>query len=286
MLVTIWQDKDFQYCALFRSFLPKLAVETVGVEPGSAEMKLILEKRAAAVAAWRGWPKKSAVVILVSVVAFCASIVISATELANDDDGNDSTIMLVLRATAAVLGCAGSCVFFSGNVSWRRMHYTFTSTQGILWMFYTLIYTFAGLSRSREMISISNALGTVYTMLGFVVWLSFESVHEISRVMHVTITFTITVTLATVIYLSAYVWQGDDEVLADLNGVGKPGVLTWFSLLRTCFINLLLLMVGALSVSVTKSLPDGSCFVLLTGKKLRQELLEIDSLSDCPRSVY
>jgi hypothetical protein len=46
MLVTMWQDKGFQYSALFRSFLPKLAVETAGVEPGSATMNQILEARA------------------------------------------------------------------------------------------------------------------------------------------------------------------------------------------------------------------------------------------------
>jgi hypothetical protein len=34
MLVTIWQDKDFQYSALFKSSLLKLAVETADVEPG------------------------------------------------------------------------------------------------------------------------------------------------------------------------------------------------------------------------------------------------------------
>ena len=73
MLVTIWQDQDFQYSALYRSYLPKLAVETAGVEPGSAEMDLILEERNAAVAAWRGWPRKSAVVVLLSAAVFCAS---------------------------------------------------------------------------------------------------------------------------------------------------------------------------------------------------------------------
>ena len=51
MLVTIWQDKDFQYSALDRSYLPKLAVETAGFEPGSAEMDLILEERAASAVA-------------------------------------------------------------------------------------------------------------------------------------------------------------------------------------------------------------------------------------------
>ena len=75
-------------------------METAGVEPGSAEMELILDERAVSSAAWRGWPRKSAVAILVSIVVYFASIVMSTTELASDDVGNDSTIMLVLRAVA------------------------------------------------------------------------------------------------------------------------------------------------------------------------------------------
>ena len=117
--------------------------------------------------------------------------------------------------------------------------------------------------------------------LGLITWLSLESVQQISRVMHITITFTLASTLVTVIYLSAYVWQ-DDAVLADLNGVGVPGILTLYATQRTCFINLLLLMAGALSVSVTKSLPDGSYFLLVTGNVTRRQILEAESLSDYP----
>ena len=145
-------------------------------------------------------------------------------------------------------------------------------------MFYTLIYAIAGLSRPRGTASVSSALGTVYTTLGFTGWLSLESVQQISRLMHITITFTLAITLATVIYLTAYVWK-DDVVLADLNGIGVPGILTLYAIQRTCFINLLLLMAGALSVSVTKSLPDGSHFVLVTGKVMRRQILEAKSLS-------
>ena len=41
-------------------------------------------------------------------------------------------------------------------------------------------------------------------------------------------------------------------------------------------------MAGALSVSVTKSLPDGSYFVLLTGNVMRRQILEAESLGDFP----
>jgi hypothetical protein len=117
--------------------------------------------------------------------------------------------------------------------------------------------------------------------LGMITWLSLESVQQISRAMHITITFTLAITLVTVIYLSAFIWQ-DDVVLADLNGVGVSGVLTRFALLRTCFINLLLLMAGALHISVTKSLPDGSYFLLVTGYVTRRQILEAESLVDDP----
>ena len=279
MLVTIWQDKDFQYSALYRSYLPKLAVETAGVEPGSAEMDQILEARAASAVVWRGWPRKSAVVILLSVVVYGASIVIISTELAYDDDGNDSTTMLVLRAAAVAMGAAGSCVFFFGNVSWRRLKYTFSSTQGLLWMFYTLVYALAGLAQpSGAKSSASSVLGTLYASLGFLVWLSFESVQQISRVMHITITFTLALTLATAIYLSTFLWQ-DDAVLADLNGAGLPGTLTRYAVQRTCLINLSLLMAGSLVTVVKKNLTDSSFFVLVSGNVLRRDILEVESLS-------
>ena len=117
--------------------------------------------------------------------------------------------------------------------------------------------------------------------LGMITWLSLESVQQISRVMHITITFTLAITLATVIYLSAYVWQ-DDVVLADLNGIGVPGILTLYAIQRTCFINLLLLMAGSLVTDVKKNLQDNSYFVFISGNVLRREILEVESLSVDP----
>jgi hypothetical protein len=256
-------------------------VETAGVEPGSAEMDLILNTRDAAAAAWRGWPKKSAVVILVSIAVFLFSVVLSATALEYDVDGRESTAMLALRVIAVTLLCGGSSVFFNNNVNWRRLKYTFSSTQGLLWMFYTLMYAIAGLSRPRGTASVSSALGTVYTTLGLIMWLSLESVQQISRVMHVTITFTLAITLATVIYLTAYVWK-DDVVLADLNGIGVPGILTLYAIQRTCFINLSLLMAGSLLTVVKKNLSDNRYFVFISGNVLRREILEVESLSVDP----
>ena len=273
IIVTVWHDKDFQYSASYRSYLPKLAVETLGVEPGSAEMDRILEERDAAAAAWRGRPKKSAQVIMVSVVVSCVSIILSATHLADSDSGNESVAMLVLRGTALVLGGSGSCTFFFENTNWRRFKYTFSSPQGILWMFYTLIFALAGLAKPS---TVGNVLGTLYTTLGFMVWLSFESVQQISRATHVTITCITALTLAVTIYLSAFVWQ-DDEVLADLNGVGVPGTLTKYAVQRTCLVNLSLLMAGSLITVVKKNLTLNSYFMLVEGNVLRREMLEAES---------
>jgi hypothetical protein len=148
-------------------------------------------------------------------------------------------------------------------------------------MFYTLMYALAGLSRPRGTASVSSALGAVYTFLGLASWLSLESVQQISRVMHMTITLFIALTLLVTIYLSAYVWK-NDVMLTDLNGVGVPGTLSQFSAQRTCFINLLLLMRGSLVTVVKKDLLDNSYFVFLSGSVLRREILEVDSLSVDP----
>ena len=103
-----------------------------------------------------------------------------------------------------------------------------------MWLFYTLVFALSGLAVPTNT-PISSTLGTVYMALGMITWLSLESVQQISRVMHITITFTLATTLVTVIYLSAYVWQ-DDEVLADLNGVGVPGNLTRYAIQRACYL--------------------------------------------------
>ena len=185
-----------------------------------------------------------------------------------------------MRVISLVLGCGGSCAFFHNNVSWRRFKYAFSSTEGILWLFYTLVFALSGLAVPTNT-PISSTLGTVYMALGMITWLSLESVQQISRVMHITITFTLATTLVTVIYLSAYVWQ-DDEVLADLNGVGVPGNLTRYAIQRTCYINLLLLMAGSLVKALSKNLTDNRYFALISGNVLRQEILEVESLSENP----
>ena len=271
MLDTIWQDTDFQYSALYRSYLPKLAVETAGVEPGSKQMHSILEERDAAVIAWRGWLRKSAVVIMLSSIVFLYTIV----------RGKESTVLLALRVTALALGCSGSWVLFHNNVNWRRLKYTFSSIEGIMWMCYVFIHACAGLSRPSA--SVSSVLATVYNAFGFFLWLFLEAVQHITRLMHMTITCVVLLTIVVTIYVTAYVWQ-DDVVLADLNGVGVPGILTLYAIQRTCFINMLLLMAGSLVTVVKKNLSDNSYFIFISGNVLRREILEVDAHPGGPRS--
>ena len=148
-------------------------------------------------------------------------------------------------------------------------------------MFYTLVFALAGLASPDVDSPVASVLGTVYTALVLIMWMSLESVNRISRLTHTPITFTIAVGIALGIYLSAFVWQ-DDTVLADLNGAGVAGVVTRFAIQRTCFINLLLLMAGSLWTSLKKNMSDNSFMVLVEGNVLRQEIMALESLSADP----
>ena len=74
----------------------------------------------------------------------------------------------------------------------------------------------------------------------------------------------------------------DDAELPDLNGESRAGVLTKYTLQRTCLINLLLLMAGAMMTAVTKNLKFNGYFTLVTGNVLRREILEVEKLSCDP----
>jgi hypothetical protein len=174
--------------------------------------------------------------ILVSLAVFLSSIVLKSTPLAYNGNGKESLLFIALPVTTLGVGGIGASLFFRRNILWRLWWYTFTSTEGCLWVFYTLMFVGAGFVRPRENEVVSDVLSMAYFLLGMLCWLSFESVKKISRTMHITITFSIAITLAAVIYLSLYVWQ-DDVVLVDLNGVNLEGVLTRYSLQRTCAIN-------------------------------------------------
>ena len=69
-------------------------------------------------------------------------------------------------------------------------------------------------------------------------------------------------------------------MLADLNGVGVPGVVTRYAVQRTCLINLLLLMAGALKNSLKMNLSQNSYFVLVSGQVRRKQILEIGTEDD------
>jgi hypothetical protein len=64
MIVTIWKDTEFDYCALCTSFLPKKVLDGVRDDQTAAAAQ------AEDAAAWRGRPRKGAVVLLTSIVIF------------------------------------------------------------------------------------------------------------------------------------------------------------------------------------------------------------------------
>jgi hypothetical protein len=278
MLVTIWQDKDFQYCALYRSYLPKLAVETAGMKPGSAEMEAAIQDRAAAAVAWTGRPRKEAEAILLSVLVFLSSIVLRDTEMGNSKSGNESMLKIILRTVALALGLSGAFAFFSGNISFWRWKYTLSSPKGLLWIIYTLLYCLSGMAQPSQENPVSSVVGNVYVSLGFLGWLSFDSAKRISRIMQVSITVAVALTLAFTIWMTTFVWQ-DDAVLADFNGAGVEGTLTRYSLHRTCFINLLLIMGGSIVTVLRKNRSDNVYFLVVEGLVGRQEIMKLVSLN-------
>ena len=102
--------------------------------------------------------------------------------------------------------------FFTKNIAWTRFKYTCTSVEGVIWIFYTCMFAWAGTAQPAAdqavaKASASTLLGTIYMTLGMLAWLNVESVKQISRIMHMTITFSIVLTITLTAYLSAYIWQ-------------------------------------------------------------------------------
>jgi hypothetical protein len=127
MIVTIWKDPDFQFCALYRSYLPKLAVETAGIEPVSDEMDHIIEKRNAGTVAWRGWPRtRPTMAVLGSVLVFLALIAPGTTSRF------ESLLLITLRLISLALGLAGASALLFNNLNWALFKFTFTSVKGTL----------------------------------------------------------------------------------------------------------------------------------------------------------
>ena len=118
-------------------------------------------------------------------------------------------MLLGLKLTVLLLYTSGSLCFFNNNISWRRLKYTFTSPQGLLWMFYVMLYLVVGMARPDPALPVSSAMATLYAALGFLTWFALESAKLVSRVMRFTLTFFFALTLALAAYMSAYVWVRD-----------------------------------------------------------------------------
>jgi hypothetical protein len=269
MLVTIFADPGFQYSALYRSHLPKIAVDP-------EETDQIIEERVAAILAWKEWPKKTAILILTSIANFVLSMVVSAfPSLAMDASGKESWMLIMLRSSAATLGGAGSCGFFHNNINKGRFEFAFTSVRGLLWIFYTVVFAVAGFAQPDPDTPVSSVLSTLYTTLGLLAWLAFDCVKQISRLMHTTVTIFINLTIVAAIYFSLYVWK-NDAVLADLNSVQVPGVLTRYSLQRTCLVNLGFLMAGSLATIMKRNLSANQYFALVDGNVRRKDIIDLE----------
>jgi hypothetical protein len=78
-----------------------------------------------------------------------------------------------------------------------------------------------------------------------------------------------------------YAWTSDN-VIADLNSQEKRGVLTRFHVFRTCFINLLFLMAGALWTSLKKNRLNADYFIFITGNVLRKDIVDVKSFDPDP----
>jgi hypothetical protein len=97
-IINIWNDPAYQYFSLVQSFLPKMAIDAAGLDPGSPEMRLLLEEQKAAQAAWVGWPSKGAVFMLLSIFVYLASLGVPY-----DEDGNESKLVIGLCSAACFL---------------------------------------------------------------------------------------------------------------------------------------------------------------------------------------
>jgi hypothetical protein len=170
MIVTVVRDPGFQYLALCQAFLPKFAIDSAGVMP--EDMQPILEEREAAIAAWRGRPKTSAVVVLLSILIFMASLVVEVTLPLQDEHGRESITLISMRVASLCLMISGALAFFvlpgffgTSNISWPRLKYVFSTPQGLLWIFYCGVFATAGLSSPDQAGPVSSVLGITYTLV-------------------------------------------------------------------------------------------------------------------------
>jgi hypothetical protein len=276
MLVTIWHDKEFKYCSLCTSFLPKHVLDTINCDPQSAAYQS--ESAAAAAESWQGRPGKAEGVALMSLFVYIASHGVEASPLELGTDGRESALLVALRVVAVSLQIGGSASFFLNNISWPRLYYTLTCPQGCLWVMFSCMYLVVGVANPAPETVTSSLLSVTYAFMGFMLWLCLESVKRISRQMRAIVTIFAALTCVSSAPLSAFVWSYD-PILVDLNGVHTRGTLRKYSLWRTCFTNLGLLMAGSLYTMVF-DWEEGKYMVLVTGSVLRQKVLKLKSLMD------
>jgi hypothetical protein len=137
-----------------------------------------------------------------------------------------------------------------------------------------MVFFAVGMARIYPTAPVSSLVSTMYTCLGFLLWVALESVKRVSRVMRATLTLFSAFAAALGFYMSAYVWQ--DQFLVDLN-IGVPGVLTKYSVQRTCLMNLGFLISGSLYTTVF-DWKEGKYMAYVSGYVPRKEVLEMESV--------
>jgi hypothetical protein len=98
--------------------------------------------------------------MLLSIFVYLASLGVPY-----DEDGNESKLVIGLCSAAFFLLISGSAAFFTNNISWPRLKYTFICPQKVLWVFYAVVYFAVGMARIYPTAPVSSRFGTIYVSL-------------------------------------------------------------------------------------------------------------------------
>merc|ERR1711865_500686 len=96
------------------------------------------------------------------------------------------------------------------NISWKRVVYTFTSTQGTLILFFASLYALVGFACLTPRQDVPAVL-YVFSMI--VVWLATESAGQMTRLSRLALTVSFVLIMLATVYCSIFIWKDDVEIL-------------------------------------------------------------------------
>lgn len=279
-LLTMWQDRYFLYVALCQADLPKHAVDSRELaEDGDDEgWRSLAAEYKDAHHAWLGGLVGGEIVCVASAIIYVAHLVCGAESvgLRTDESGSESAAFIVSSVTAFVLMVVGSALVFWQNVSWLRLNYVFTSSKGVLLVFYLTCFLVVGFVVPDTRSPVSSRLSMCYVFLGYVMWYALDSAKRVSRTFRAVQDVCIILNMFVAIVFSLYVWSYDPS-LGDLNGESVPGEVTKLQLWRICYWNLLVLLVGSLRIAC-KDWQSGQLMHGVGGYVLRSDILRLESV--------